>query len=58
MDPLIVEEPSTTTLVHPGQSLTVDRAGNLAITALRATSYQLSGYQLLSGYRLSAISYR
>ena len=29
--PLIVEEPSTTTLVHPGQRLTVDEWGNLMI---------------------------
>jgi N-methylhydantoinase A len=31
--PAIVEEPSTTTVVHPGQRLTVDAAGNLVITA-------------------------
>ena len=29
--PLIVEEPAATTLVHPGQSLTVDPYGNLVI---------------------------
>lgn len=29
--PLVVEEPTTTTLVHPGQSLEVDEAGNLVI---------------------------
>jgi N-methylhydantoinase A len=29
--PLIVEEPSTTTLVHPGQRLAVDEMGNLII---------------------------
>jgi N-methylhydantoinase A len=31
--PAIVEEPSTTTVVHPGQRLAVDEAGNLVITA-------------------------
>ena len=31
--PAIVEEPSTTTVVHPGQRLSVDDLGNLAITA-------------------------
>ena len=31
--PLIVEEPSTTTVVHPGQRLAVDTLGNLVITA-------------------------
>ncbi len=34
--PAIVEEPSTTTVVHPGQRLTVDDLGNLMITAMRA----------------------
>ncbi|MFN8593506.1 MAG: hydantoinase/oxoprolinase family protein [Thermomicrobiales bacterium] len=34
--PLIVEEPSTTTLVHPGQRLTVDDLGNLVITVAGA----------------------
>ena len=29
--PLVVEEPTTTTLVHPGQTLEVDEAGNLVI---------------------------
>lgn len=29
--PLVIEEPTTTTLVHPGQSLRVDDAGNLLI---------------------------
>ena len=29
--PLVVEEPTTTTLVHPGQTLEVDHAGNLTI---------------------------
>jgi N-methylhydantoinase A len=29
--PLIVEEPSSTTLVHPGQALEVDGQGNLVI---------------------------
>lgn len=29
--PLVVEEPTTTTLVHPGQSLLVDETGNLVI---------------------------
>jgi N-methylhydantoinase A len=29
--PAIVEEPSTTTVVHPGQRLTVDPTGNLVI---------------------------
>ncbi|MFN8457207.1 MAG: hydantoinase/oxoprolinase family protein [Anaerolineae bacterium] len=29
--PLIVEEPAATTLVHPGQSLEVDKVGNLII---------------------------
>ncbi len=31
--PAVVEEPSTTTVVHPGQRLTVDELGNLIITA-------------------------
>jgi N-methylhydantoinase A len=30
--PLIVEEPSTTTVVQPGQHLSVDATGNLVIT--------------------------
>ena len=30
--PLIVEEPSTTTVVHPGQRIAVDALGNLVIT--------------------------
>ena len=29
--PAVVEEPSSTTLVHPGQQLTVDEWGNLRI---------------------------
>ena len=29
--PLVVEEPTTTTLVHPGQTLVVDEVGNLVI---------------------------
>jgi N-methylhydantoinase A len=29
--PAVVEEPSSTTLVHPGQRLTVDEWGNLRI---------------------------
>ena len=29
--PLVVEEPTTTTLVHPGQTLIVDEVGNLVI---------------------------
>ncbi len=31
--PLVIEEPSSTTLVHPGQRLTVDEWGNLLIDA-------------------------
>jgi N-methylhydantoinase A len=34
--PAIVEEPSTTTLVHPGQRLTVDALGNLIIAPVRS----------------------
>ena len=29
--PLVIEEPTTTTLVHPGQTLDVDDFGNLVI---------------------------
>ena len=29
--PAIIEEPTATTLVHPGESLEVDRFGNLVI---------------------------
>jgi N-methylhydantoinase A len=34
--PAIVEEPSTTTIVHPGQRLSVDDLGNLIIEAMPA----------------------
>lgn len=30
--PLVVEEPTTATVVCPGQSLSVDRFGNLVVT--------------------------
>jgi N-methylhydantoinase A len=35
--PAIVEEPSTTTVVQPGQQLTVDKAGNLIISAAESS---------------------
>ena len=31
--PCVIEEPSSTTLVHPGQRVTVDEWGNLLIDA-------------------------